>query len=63
MANPSGNHQEQAHPSSFNAAANHSNGNSVMVAERWSTILKHNPGISSEWTSEEQAILEDGLQK
>ncbi|KAH9783449.1 finger ccch domain-containing protein [Citrus sinensis] len=74
MANSSGNHHQEhshghghghgRHPSSFNATTpNQSNGNSITLAERWSAILKHNPGISSEWTLEEQAILEDGLQK
>lgn len=76
MANSSGNHHQEhshghghghghgRHLSSFNATTpNQSNGNSITLAERWSAILKHNPGISSEWTLEEQAILEDGLQK
>ncbi|KAE9588123.1 putative Homeobox domain-containing protein [Lupinus albus] len=57
MANPSGNNnnnQEQTHHvSSFN-------GNSALDT---SLAMKHNPGISLDWTTEEQAILEDGLAK
>lgn len=66
MANPSGNHQEPSHPSSsFNAA----NGNSAAPASApessgaASMAMKHNPGISMDWTADEQAILEDGLSK
>ncbi|KAK9997331.1 hypothetical protein SO802_022017 [Lithocarpus litseifolius] len=74
MANPTGNHQE-ASSSSFNghvaAAAgaggggNQSNGNSTGAAapESSASAMKHNPGISLDWTSEEQAILDDGLAK
>ncbi|KAK7261645.1 hypothetical protein RIF29_27961 [Crotalaria pallida] len=51
MANPSGNNnQEQTH----------FNGNS---ASDTSLAMKHNPGISMDWTPEEQAILEEGLAK
>ncbi|CAI8592189.1 unnamed protein product [Vicia faba] len=62
MANPSGtgNHQEQhAHvnPSNFN-------GNSVPESSSGLVMnMKHNPGISLDWTPEEQATLEDGLSK
>ncbi|CAK8535970.1 unnamed protein product [Lathyrus sativus] len=62
MANPSGtgNHQEQhthVNPSSFN-------GNSVPESSSGLvTNMKHNPGISLDWTPEEQATLEDGLSK
>ncbi|XP_075661952.1 uncharacterized protein LOC142631625 isoform X3 [Castanea sativa] len=75
MANPTGNHQE-ASSSSFNghvaAAAgagggggNQSNGNSSGAAapESSASAMKHNPGISLDWTSDEQAILDDGLAK
>ncbi|XP_059434088.1 uncharacterized protein LOC132167197 [Corylus avellana] len=62
MANPSGNHQE-ASSSSFNghvaAGGNPSNGNSGAPPENHA--MKHNPGISLDWTAEEQAILDDGL--
>ncbi|OIW03757.1 hypothetical protein TanjilG_30033 [Lupinus angustifolius] len=53
MANPSGNNnQEQTHHvSAFN-------GNSALDT---SIPMKHNPGISLDWTTEEQAILEEGL--
>ncbi|CAL0324060.1 unnamed protein product [Lupinus luteus] len=58
MANPSGNNnnnnQEQnQHVSSFN-------GNS---ASDTSLAMKHNPGISLDWNTEEQAIVEEGLAK
>ncbi|MED6144675.1 hypothetical protein PIB30_017776 [Stylosanthes scabra] len=57
MANPSGNHQEQTHVSSS------LNGNNNPEASGSALAMKHNPGISLDWTSEEQAILEDGLTK
>ncbi|TXG70796.1 hypothetical protein EZV62_005731 [Acer yangbiense] len=38
---------------------NHNNTNSVI--ERTSACMKHNPGISPEWTVEEHRILEDVL--
>jgi hypothetical protein len=64
MANPSGNHQE-ASSSSFNghvaAGGNPSNGNSGAPPENHA--MKHNPGISLDWTVEEQATLEEGLSK
>lgn len=65
MANPSGTHQE-ASSSSFNghvaaAGGNPSNGNSGAAPEN--SAMKHNPGISLDWTSEEQAVLEEGLAK
>ncbi|KAK9288219.1 hypothetical protein L1049_016668 [Liquidambar formosana] len=71
MAYPSGNHHEQSHaPSSFNgvaAAGNHSNGNSGPAAAQENSgpaaAMKHNPGLSMDWTAEEQSILEDGLTK
>lgn len=63
MANPSGtggNHQEQhtqVNPSSFN-------GNSVPETSSGLVMnMKHNPGISLDWSPEEQSILEDGLTK
>ncbi|XP_027341345.1 uncharacterized protein LOC113854524 [Abrus precatorius] len=52
MANPSGNHQEHAHVSS-----------SAPETSGAALAMKHNPGISLDWTPEEQAILEDGLTK
>jgi hypothetical protein len=65
MANPSGNHQE-ASSSSFNghvaAGGNPSNGNSGAPPPE-NHIMKHNPGISLDWTADEQTILEDGLLK
>lgn len=64
-ANPSGNqHQEQ---SAFNGAStsNPSNGNSGPRQDNSgaSSAMKHNPGIDTDWTSDEQAILDDGLAK
>ncbi|TXG72778.1 hypothetical protein EZV62_001357 [Acer yangbiense] len=62
MANPPGVHQEQNHASSsFSGGPNHNNTNSVI--ERTSACMKHNPGISPEWTAEEHRILEDGLRQ
>ncbi|GLT45845.1 hypothetical protein SLA2020_419070 [Shorea laevis] len=62
MANPSGNHQE-ASSSSFNghvaAGGNPTNGNSGAPPEN--QVMKHNPGVSLDWTADEQAMLEDGL--
>ncbi|WVZ01101.1 hypothetical protein V8G54_027170 [Vigna mungo] len=52
MANPSGNHQEHTHVSS-----------SAPDTSGAALAMKHNPGISLDWTAEEQAILEDGLSK
>ncbi|OIW08980.1 hypothetical protein TanjilG_05956 [Lupinus angustifolius] len=54
MANPSrnNNNQEQTHHVSS------LNGNSALDT---SLAMKHNPGISLDWTTEEQAILEEGL--
>ena len=63
MANPSGNHQES---SSFNGG-NPTNGNSAPASapenSGGAVAMKHNPGISMDWTADEQAILEDGLAK
>ncbi|CAK9324495.1 unnamed protein product [Citrullus colocynthis] len=67
MANPSGNHQEAGQPSSSFDGGNPSNGNSTPVpaADNSSSALamKHNPGISTDWTSDEQVTLEEGLKK
>lgn len=66
MANPSGNHQE---PTSFNGvsagATNPNNGNSAPESSGAALAMKHNPapGISLDWTPDEQAILEEGLAK
>lgn len=62
-ANPSGNQPEQ---SSFNggaASSNPSNGNSGAGTDISATaeMMKHNPGIATNWSAEEQQILEDGL--
>lgn len=61
MPNPSGNHHE---PSSFNGG-NSANENSGPVSGQESSgaAMKHNPGIATEWTAEEQAILEEVLSK
>ncbi|KAJ7947473.1 Histone H2A deubiquitinase (DUF3755) [Quillaja saponaria] len=66
MANPSGNHQDQTHPSSsFNGVSggNPNNGNSVPESSGTGLVMRHNPGIDVDWTAEEQATLEDGLAK
>ncbi|KAH8484344.1 hypothetical protein H0E87_028698 [Populus deltoides] len=63
MANPSGTHNQEGNqgPSSFNGS-NPNNGNLGQDPSSGSS-LKHNPGISNDWTGEEQAILEEGLAK
>lgn len=44
--------------------ANPSNGTVAAGANSaTSTALKHNPGLSLDWSAEEQAILEEGLIK
>ena len=61
--NPSGNHNPEH--SSFNggAVASTSNGNSGRGHDNSGTAsaMKHNPGIATDWTTEEQLILETGL--
>ncbi|KAJ6371791.1 hypothetical protein OIU77_002165 [Salix suchowensis] len=63
MANPSGTHNQEGNqgPSSFNGS-NPNNGNLGQEPSSGSS-LKHNPGISNDWTGEEQAILDEGLAK
>uniref|UniRef100_A0A5B7BDM4 Myb-like domain-containing protein n=1 Tax=Davidia involucrata TaxID=16924 RepID=A0A5B7BDM4_DAVIN len=64
MANPSGTNHESAQPTHGSASLNGPiNGNSVPALENSGTApsLKHNPGISTDWTVEEQLILEEGL--
>ncbi|PKI63812.1 hypothetical protein CRG98_015796 [Punica granatum] len=58
MANPPGNHQEPAHASS---SAFNGNGSLAPDSSGTASAMKHNPGISMEWTAEEQAILDHGL--
>ncbi|KAJ8430992.1 hypothetical protein Cgig2_027705 [Carnegiea gigantea] len=64
MAASANQHQEQ---SAFNGAStsNPSNGNSGTRQDNSATAsaMKHNPGIDTDWTAEEQAILDDGLVK
>lgn len=47
------------------AAGNPSNGSAAVAGGNFGTAqaLKHNPGLSMEWSAEEQAILEEGLNK
>ncbi|KAK8663484.1 hypothetical protein V6N13_083301 [Hibiscus sabdariffa] len=62
MANPPGNHQQEAsHPSSSFNGVHLSNGNHK--PETSGSGLKHNSVVSLDWTLEEQAILEEGLKK
>ncbi|KAG4125889.1 hypothetical protein ERO13_D10G125900v2 [Gossypium hirsutum] len=61
MANPPGNHQQEANQASSFNGAHLNNGNPV--PETSGSGMKHNPGISLDWTLEEQAILDDGLKK
>lgn len=77
-ANPSGNNQEGSSAtqkvSSSSAAATNgaaavnsvdNGGNTSAAADNSQTIgaMKHNPGISTDWTHEEQSLLEDLLVK
>ncbi|CAK7322661.1 unnamed protein product [Dovyalis caffra] len=61
MANPSGTHNQDGNqgPSSFNGNNQNNGGEDPSSG----ASLKHNPGISTDWNIEEQAILEDGLVK
>ncbi|KAJ6825177.1 uncharacterized protein M6B38_378930 [Iris pallida] len=64
-SNPSGD-QEAANGGGGGGGAGAANGNEAAGAGGCSSTaqaLKHNPGLSMEWTSEEQAILEEGLSK
>ncbi|XP_048135459.1 uncharacterized protein LOC115739972 isoform X1 [Rhodamnia argentea] len=67
MANPQGNHQEPSHASStFNGNGNIAAAAAVTAAPESSgttSAMKHNPGISMDWTTDEQAALEEGLAK
>lgn len=67
MANPQGNHQEPAHASStFNGNGNIAAAAAVTAAPESSSTtsaMKHNPGISMDWTPDEQVALEEGLAK
>ncbi|XP_059659949.1 uncharacterized protein LOC132306546 [Cornus florida] len=65
-ANPSGNNQEGS--SNGNGATSNGNGTSPAVPENTvvaptQAALRHNPGISVEWTPDEQSLLEDLLTK
>jgi len=63
-ANPSGNNNNQEGSSNGNGAAN--NGISVpenSVVGPTQAALRHNPGLSVEWTPDEQTLLEDLLAK
>ncbi|XP_042507537.1 uncharacterized protein LOC122083718 [Macadamia integrifolia] len=67
-ANPSGNQEGSHGTSSYNDVAsggNPCNGNSGAVAENsgLAHTLKHNPGLATDWTVEEQSILDEGLAK
>ncbi|XP_021290370.1 uncharacterized protein LOC110421183 isoform X2 [Herrania umbratica] len=62
MANPPGNHQQEAnHASSSFNGGNLSNGSTIPDSS--GSGMKHNPGIALDWTLEEQAMLEEGLKK
>lgn len=63
MANSSGNRREQANQaaSTFFGGTNPSNSN--FVPDNSGAGMKHDPGIAVEWTADEQAILEEGLQR
>ncbi|CAL1404703.1 unnamed protein product [Linum trigynum] len=71
MANPPGTHLQHHNQDATNAnsnapsstlnGTNPANGNPESSTS--ASPLKHNPGISNDWTAEEQSILEDGLAK
>ncbi|WRX20274.1 hypothetical protein QQP08_012761 [Theobroma cacao] len=62
MANPPGNHQQEAnHASSSFNGGNLSNGSTI--PDSLGSGMKHNTGIALDWTLEEQAILDEGLKK
>lgn len=54
-------HQDANHPRPAFSGAKPSNGNFGQGSS--GSALKHNPGISTDWTAEEQAILDEGLVK
>ncbi|XVE84471.1 hypothetical protein DITRI_Ditri17bG0016100 [Diplodiscus trichospermus] len=62
MANPPGNHQQEANHGSYSFNGAHLNSRNP-IPETSGSGMKHNPGISLDWTSEEQAILENGLKE
>ncbi|RDY12674.1 hypothetical protein CR513_02487, partial [Mucuna pruriens] len=57
MANPSGNHEEQT----THVASSSFNGNLVADTSPTALAMKHNPGVSLDWSPQEQTILEEGL--
>ncbi|XP_058198104.1 uncharacterized protein LOC131313679 isoform X2 [Rhododendron vialii] len=64
-ANPSGNNQQESSRNGNGAAANDGGSapheNSAVAATQ--AALRHNPGISVEWTADEQSLLEELLTK
>ncbi|KAL5711685.1 hypothetical protein ACHQM5_013943 [Ranunculus cassubicifolius] len=68
-ANPSGGGGGEANTNNNNNNSNNngvvSNGNRKSSGDNSGTVqaMKHNPGISAEWTAQEQAIFDQGLIK
>lgn len=72
-ANPVGNNNNQegssaaqkstANGVSVNSSNNGGNSPAVIDTSQTASALRHNSGISTEWTPEEQSILEDLLAK
>lgn len=65
-----GTHQEPGHTSSsFDGGDNPSNRNITLAPDHSgpaaaavaAKVMKHNPGIAMDWTTEEQSVLEEGL--
>ena len=65
-----GTHQELGHTSSsFDGGDNPSNRNITLAPDHSgpaaaavaAKVMKHNPGIAMDWTTEEQSVLEEGL--
>lgn len=69
MENTSRTHQELGHTSSsFDGCGNPSSRNitpvpdsSDSVVAMAAKVMKHNPGIAMDWSTEEQSALEEGL--
>ncbi|KAH9606113.1 hypothetical protein KSS87_007255 [Heliosperma pusillum] len=65
-ANPSGNQEQQQ--GFFNGGDENGNSNNISNGNSGDNSgilsgIKHNPGISTHWTAEEQAVFDDGLVK
>lgn len=65
-ANPSGanrNGNSNNNANSSGGVPENTSGSGVSLAAPAQTALRHNPGLSLDWTAEEQSMLEDLLSK